>query len=110
MSDGTWLRAIDCTLLQPGAEDVDPQSQKMIQRLLEMALMKQGSAELAKALLEEIAAAMRADQAIVWEAQPSVTARWHYVRRGGRPDPMPRALLSDVLDREAGLASPPAGK
>jgi hypothetical protein len=38
MSDLVWLRDVDCPLLQPSAEDVDPLSQRLVQRLLEMAL------------------------------------------------------------------------
>ncbi len=88
MTDISWLRALDCPLLQPNAEDVDPLSQRLVQRLLELALLKQGSDELAKSLLDEIAAALRAEQATVWEVQPEPKARWSYLRRGGKPDPI----------------------
>jgi Nif-specific regulatory protein len=109
MSDVIWLRAVDCPLLQPSAEQVDAVGQRLIQRLLELALCKLGSDELAKALLEEIVTALRADQAAIWEALPELKARWSFLRRGSRPDNVPRTLLSDVLDREAGVSVPPAG-
>jgi transcriptional regulator with GAF, ATPase, and Fis domain len=108
MSDPTWLRAAECPLLQPNAEAVDPAGQRLIQRLLELALCKQGSDDLAKLLLEEIASALRADQATIWEALPEAKARWSHLRRGGRPDRVPQALLGDVLNREAGMSSGPA--
>ena len=113
MSDIAWLRAVDCSLLQSNAEDVDPLGQRLLQRLLELALFQhttkaRGSDALAKALLEEISAALRADQTTIWEAQPEGKARWSYLRRGGRPDPMSRQLLAEVLDREAGMSSGPA--
>src|SRR5438270_13190837 len=108
MSDRIWLRAVDCPLLQPGAEPVDPLGQRLIQRLLELALLKQGSEEVAKSLLEETASALRADQATIWEALPEPTVRWSQLRRGGRPDQVPRQLLGQVLDREAGMSAEPA--
>jgi Nif-specific regulatory protein len=82
--------------------------QRLIQRLLELALYKHGSDELAKILLEEIASALRADQATIWEALPEAKARWSHARRGGRPDRVAPALLSEVLHREAGMNSAPA--
>ena len=108
MSDITWLRAVDCPLLQPNAEEVDPLGQRLLQRLLELALCHRGSESLAKALLEEIAAALRADQTTIWEAQPEGKVRWSHLRRGGRPDAFPRQLLGEVLDREAGMSTGPS--
>ncbi len=110
MSDISWLRAVDCPLLQPNAEDVDPLGQRLVQRLLELALLKQGSDELAKALLEEIAAALRAEQATVWEAQPEPKPRWSFLRHGGKPDPIARSVLAEVLDRAAGMSAGPGAK
>ena len=75
MSTAQWLRAVDCPLLQPNAEDVDPLGQRLIQRLLELALLGHGTEELAKSLLEEIASALRADQAAIWVAHPEWQAR-----------------------------------
>src|SRR5438128_4640909 len=98
MSDVVWLRAVDCPLLQPNPEEVEPVSQRLVQRLLELALLKQGCGELAKCLLEEIASALRADQATIWAAHPEWQARWSHLRRGGRPDNVPRPLLGEVLD------------
>lgn len=110
MNDATWLRAIDCPLLQPDAE-ADPVALRLLQRLLEISLAQQGSDTLAQAVLEEVAAAVRADHAAVLEAPPPWQARWQYSRRGVRPpgDAVPRSFLADVLDREAGGSLPPSG-
>lgn len=109
MSAPTWLRAVDCPLLQPQANDVDPMAQRMLQRLLELALFKNGSDELARALLEEIAAGLRADQASIWEAAPDWQPRWSHIRPGAKAAAPPRPLLGEVLDREAGASVPAAG-
>ena len=105
-----WLRATDCSFLKTEAE-ADPLALRLVQRLLELALSKQGSGELAGVLLEEIASALRADQAAICEAMPEWQVRWHHARRGARPlgDQLPRSLLSEVLDREAGVSQPPTG-
>ena len=105
MPDIAWLRAVDCSLLQPSAEQVDPLAQRLIQRLMEIALFHRGSDALAKAMLEEIAAALRADQAVIWELQPEAKARWFHLRRGAKPDAAARPLLTEVLDRESGMSS-----
>ncbi len=108
MSSITWLRAADCTLLQAEAE-ADPLALRLVQRLLELSLTQQGGDDTARTLLEEIASAVRADQAVIAEASPEWQARWHFNRRGTRPagEQLPRALLSEVLDREAGVSQPP---
>ena len=108
MNDTVWLRAADCPLLQFSAEEVDPLGQRLVQRLLEVALLKQGSDEAARALLEEIAGSLRADQATLWEALPEWKARWSHSRRALRNDQAPRPLLGEVLDRAAGVSVPPA--
>ncbi len=59
MTEISWLRAVDCSLLQPSADEVDPLAQRLIQRLMEIALFQRGSDALAKAMLEEVAAALR---------------------------------------------------
>ena len=107
MSDISWLRAVDCPLLQPGADDVDPAAQRLIQRLMEIALFRRGSDALAKAMLEEVAAALRADQATIWEIHEDAKPRWFRLRRGTKPDAVSRTLLTEVLDREAGMVSGP---
>src|SRR5262245_29028288 len=96
-----WLRAADCALLQPEAE-ADALALRLAQRLLELALVRQGSDDTAKTMLEEIGAAVRADQALLCDAVPSWHARWHWSKRGPRPaaDSLPRDLLAEVLDRE----------
>src|SRR5205823_214477 len=111
MNGTTWLRALDCPLLQLSAEDADPQALRLVQRLLELGLAQQSSDELARTFLEEAGGALRADQAAVLEARPQWEVRWQYLRRGVRPlgDALPRTLLGEVLDREAGAAQPPAG-
>src|SRR4051794_20916239 len=108
MTSPLWLRAVDCSLLQPGA-DADSAALRLVQRLLELALLPQGSDELAKAMLEEIAGMLRADPVGVWEAAPQWQARWQHGRRGIKAtlDAGPRTLLNEVLDRESGLAQPP---
>src|SRR5438093_7516164 len=101
-----WLKAVDCPLLQPNAES-DPLARRLVQRLLEIARFKTGSDELAKALLEEIAFAVRAEQAGVWEATPQWQPRWQTLRRGTRGDTPARTLLGEVLDQQAGISIPP---
>jgi transcriptional regulator with GAF, ATPase, and Fis domain len=110
MNDTLWLSPAACPLLQPAA-CMDPVSFRLVQRLLEMSLAHQGSAELARALLEEIAGVLRGDQATVFETDPDWQPRWQFVRRGTRPlgECLPRAFLAEVLARQAGASQPPAG-
>jgi transcriptional regulator with GAF, ATPase, and Fis domain len=109
MTTPVWLRPADCALLRGDAEGVNTVALRLVQRLLEIPLTRQGSDALAKAALEEIAGAVRAEQAAILEATPEWTARWQYGRRAIRGnDNWPRALLGEVLDREAGVASPVA--
>ncbi|MCI0376258.1 MAG: sigma-54-dependent Fis family transcriptional regulator [Gemmataceae bacterium] len=104
-----WLSPADCPLLQPQSDNADASSLRLVQRLLELALYKQGTEETAKTLLEEIASCLRADLAAVFEAMPEWQCRWQHARRGLRPEVTPRPVLSDVLDRAAGVALPPTG-
>jgi transcriptional regulator with GAF, ATPase, and Fis domain len=100
-----WVRALDCSLLQPQG-DADPAALRLVQRLLEIALVQTGGEASAAVLLEEIAAALRADAAAVWEAAPDWKRLSQHVKPGTRVnlDAVPRPLLSEVLDREAGVA------
>src|SRR5262245_10978603 len=109
MTETLWLRASDCPLLQADADASDPLALRLVQRLLEIGLALAGSAELARSMLEEVAGALRADQAAVVEASPDWQVRWQHARRGARAlgDALPRTLLGEVLDREAGAAHPP---
>jgi transcriptional regulator with GAF, ATPase, and Fis domain len=111
MTTPLWLRSADCSLLQGDADNVDPVALRLVQRLLEIPLTKLGSEALAKAALEEIANAVRAEQAAVLDATPQWQARWCHNRRAtrGAADNWPRTLLGEVLDREAAAAVPPAG-
>ncbi|MCI0740049.1 MAG: sigma-54-dependent Fis family transcriptional regulator [Gemmataceae bacterium] len=109
MSSIDWLSPADCPLLQPQADDVDAASLRLVQRLLELALYKNGTEETAKTLLEEIAASLRADLAAVFEAMPEWQCRWQYARRGLRVENIPKPILGDVLDRSAGTAIRPTG-
>ena len=104
-----WLRAVECPLLQAEGQ-ADPLALRLVQRLLELALARQGSADTARTMLEEIGVALRADQALIADASPEWHAAWQYARRGIRPplDALPRSLLSEVLDRAAGVHQPPA--
>jgi len=99
------LRAIDCPLLLPQA-DADPAALRMVQRLLEIALSQAGVEATARTLLEEAAAALRADGAAVWEAAPEWKPLWQHVKPGIRfqVDAVPRAVLADVLDRQESVA------
>jgi transcriptional regulator with GAF, ATPase, and Fis domain len=110
-SEPLWLRGADCPLLQPDPEAADPLALRLVQRLLELGLVQPDCGGLAGALLEEVAGVLRADLAAVAEGPPPWQLHWHYLRRGARPlgDALPRTLLSEVLDREAGAAVPPAG-
>jgi Nif-specific regulatory protein len=110
MSDTVWLRAADCPLLQPDSDagSLDPVALRLLQRLLELGLARQGSAELAPALLEEVAVSLRADQAALVEPTPQWELRWQHVRRGARAfGALPATLLGEVLDRGAGAARQP---
>jgi Nif-specific regulatory protein len=111
MSTTQWLRAVDCPLLQPAGADADPAALRLVQSLLEIALLRHASDELAPALLQEIAAALRSDHAGVWEATPAWELRWQYARPGARVnlDALPRPLFNDVLDRQASVSQPPSG-
>ncbi|HEV3262660.1 MAG TPA: sigma 54-interacting transcriptional regulator [Gemmataceae bacterium] len=111
MNGTAWLRALDCPLLQLSADDADPLSLRLVQRLLELGLAQQGCDDLARTFLEEAGGALRADQAALLEARPAWEVRWQYLRRGARPlgEALPRTLLGEVLDRQAGAAQPPAG-
>jgi transcriptional regulator with GAF, ATPase, and Fis domain len=108
--ESLWLRAVDCPLLQTGNEPADPLAFRLVQRLLEMALVQQRTSGVAAALLEEIATALRADQATIWEAVGTWHLLWQHSRRGLRVafEP-PSSLLGEVLDREAGVSVPPTG-
>jgi transcriptional regulator with GAF, ATPase, and Fis domain len=111
--NAVWLRSTDCSLLQADA-DVDPTALRVVQRLLEIPLKHQGSDALAKAALEEIAGATRAEQAVILEATPDWQPRWTHGRgtSGGRraAESWPRTLLGEVLDREAAARQPAQGK
>ncbi len=106
-----WLRAVDCSLLQPSGDGVDVVALRVVQRFLEIALMRQSSADVATALLPEIAAQLRADYVGVWEAMPTWIARHVWARPGTRVnlDSISRPLLNEILDRQAGVIQAPAG-
>jgi len=106
-----WLRAIDCPLMQPTNDDVDVAALRLMQRLLEITLLRQSSSEIAEALLPEIAAQLRADHVGVWEATPSWKLQWHFARPGTRVpiDALPRTLFNEILDRQAGVSQAVAG-
>lgn len=109
MASTLWLRASDCPLLQTDAEGADPLGLRLLQRLLELSLMKQGSDDLPSILLEEVGAALRADGSAIVEAMPQWQVRWQFLRRGGKKfGNLPMPLLGEVLDRQAGAAQPPA--
>ncbi|HWY88577.1 MAG TPA: hypothetical protein VNX28_17830, partial [Gemmataceae bacterium] len=102
-----WLRALDCPLLQ-GAANVDAGALRLVQRLLEIALAQQSTGTLAQALLGEIAGQLRADHVGIWEATPSWQLRWHFARPATRVnlEAVPRPLLNEILDRQAGVSKP----
>jgi transcriptional regulator with GAF, ATPase, and Fis domain len=101
-----WLRALDCSLLQHADDSVDLTALRLVQRLLEIAMMRQSSDDVAQTLLAEIATQLRADHVGIWEATPTWTLRWHFARPGMRVplDAIPRPLLHEILDRQAGVA------
>ena len=107
MSEFSWLSAPDCPLLRLDTEAA-PASLRLIQRLLERMVLTQGTEALARCLLEEIARVLRADYAGILEA-PDWTECWRHLRSKIKPpgSALPRSLLSDVLDREAGTCRPP---
>jgi Nif-specific regulatory protein len=107
-----WLRSAECSLLQADAADVDPVALRLLQRLLEIPLVHPGSDALARAALEEVAGATRAETAAVLEAAPDWQAHWYYGRRPLRPGAQawPRGLLGEVLDHEAAASQPPQDK
>src|SRR5262245_42399234 len=107
-----WLRALDCPLLQHADDSVDVPLLRLVQRLLEIGLLGQSTDSVAQSLLPEVAAQLRADHVGVWEATPDWQLRWHFARPGTRVnlDAIPRPLLNDILDRQAGLIQPAAGQ
>jgi Nif-specific regulatory protein len=106
MSDTTWLPANECPLLRSGGE-ADAHSLRLLQRLLEILTSRLTADDVARALLEEIGGALRADFAAVVEA-PRWQPSWQYVRPGTKsPRALPTSLLSEVLDREAGTRQAP---
>jgi transcriptional regulator with GAF, ATPase, and Fis domain len=111
MSPALWLRAADCPLLQPDAEVADPLWLRQLQRLLEVGLVQEGADAFARALLEEVAGALHADQVAILEAPAPWQTLWQFVRRGARAlgEALPRGLLGEVLDRQEGVSQPPAG-
>jgi transcriptional regulator with GAF, ATPase, and Fis domain len=111
MSDALWLRAADCPLLQPDAEVADSLWLRQLQRLLEIGLVQQGADDFARALLEEVAGVLHADQVAILEAPAPWQTLWQYVRRGARAlgEALPRGLLAEALDQQAGISQPPAG-
>src|ERR1043166_7775811 len=106
-----WLRATECSLLQHSDDGVNVTLLRLVQRLLEITLLRQSSADVAQAVLPEIAVQLRADHVGVWEATPEWVLRWQYARPGSRTnlDAIPRPLLNDILDRQAGVVQPLAG-
>src|SRR5438105_4830194 len=106
MSDVPWLPANECPLLRPDAE-AEVHGLRLVQRLLELLTSHVNSDALARALLEEVAGALRADFAAVVEA-PRWQPAWQFLRAGARaPRALPVSLLAEVLDREAGTHEPP---
>ena len=107
-----WLSAKECPLLQPAGDDIDIVALRNVQRLLEVAMMQQASDNVAQALLTEIALQLRADQVGVWEAAPTWRLLWHHTRPGTRVnlEAIPRPLLSDILDKQAGVNQSPGGQ
>ena len=107
MTDLPWLPATECPLLRPDGE-ADAHSLRLVQRLLGILMSHLGTDDVARALLEEIGGAMRADFVAVAEA-PRWQSYWQYVRPGTRaPRTLPVSLLSEVLDREAGTGQAPS--
>ena len=106
-----WLRAPDCSLLAHADDGVDVVALRLVQRLLEIAMLRQSTDDVAQTLLAEVAAQLRADHVGVWEAMPTWELRWHHARPGSRAnlEAIPRNLLNEVLDQQAGFSQPPAG-
>ena len=106
-----WLRAIECSLLQHADDGVDVALLRRVQRLLEVGMLCQASAEVAQALLAEVAVQLRADHVGIWEAMPGWQLHWQYARPGTRAnlEAIPRPLLNDILDRQAGVSQAPTG-
>src|SRR5258708_3561690 len=65
-----WLRATDCPLLQHADDGVDVGLLRLVQRLLEIAMLRQTSNDVADTLLAEIAVQLRTDHVGIWEATP----------------------------------------
>lgn len=106
MSEMSWLRVAECPLLD-GQADADVGALRQVQRLFELALTRSGSDEVAKTLLEEIAAQLRADSVSVMQATPEWKVCWQNQGRLARNpiEAISRPTLHDVLDRQAGVSS-----
>jgi transcriptional regulator with GAF, ATPase, and Fis domain len=106
-----WLRAADCPLLQAATEGVDAGQLRVVQLLLEIAMLRQSSYDVADALLDEIAHQLRCDHLAIWEAMPGWQMRWRFARPGAhvKLDIVQKPLLNEILDRQAGVNQPPTG-
>ena len=106
-----WLRATECPLLQNADDGVDVPRLRLVQRLLEIAMLRQTSEEVTQALLPEVAAQLGAEHIGIWEATPTWQLRWRYARPGTRADleVVPRPFLNEILDHQAGGSQPPSG-
>jgi len=110
MSEMSWMPVAECPLLDPQS-DADPAALRMVQRLFELALTRSGSDEVAKSLLEAIAASLHADSATVLQATPEWKTCWQHQPRMSRAptEAIARPTLNDVLDRQAGVSSETKG-
>ncbi|MCS6850349.1 MAG: sigma 54-interacting transcriptional regulator [Gemmataceae bacterium] len=106
--DSSWLRVADCPLLHGDWDNAPPALVRWLQRLLEISLAHGGSDAFAERFLDELAHVVRADRTAIVEALPEWHVRWQVVVRGVRlrNDQLPRLLLAEVLDREAGALVP----
>jgi transcriptional regulator with GAF, ATPase, and Fis domain len=106
-----WLRATECPLLQNADDGVDVPRLRLVQRLLEIAMLRQTSEEVTQALLPEVAAQLRAEHIGIWEATPTWQLRWQHARPGTRInlEIIPRPVLNDILDHQAGGSQAPSG-
>jgi Nif-specific regulatory protein len=106
-----WLRALECPLLQNADDGVEIADLRRVQRLLDIVILGNACADAMQALLAEIAVQLRADHAGIWAAAPAWQLCWQYARPGTRVniESVPRPLLHEILDRQAGVSHAPGG-
>ena len=111
MTKSIWLLPVECSLLQTDRTDAEIPALRSLQRVLEICLTGSAEESLIRMLLEEIAATLSCDQAVIHQAAPNWPEFRSFHRRGAgkAQEPLPRSFLSDVMDKSGGGCLPADG-